>query len=103
MTTTAAAVRAGLGHPVIDADGHFVEVAPVLDDALLAALEAQGGASRRDRYMASRSAPFDTSTVLAAHADGAARREWRAMPSWWGWQTRNTRDRATADLLTSGG
>jgi len=34
---------AQLDHPVIDADGHFVELAPVLDDARLASLEAEGG------------------------------------------------------------
>jgi predicted TIM-barrel fold metal-dependent hydrolase len=97
-TTRAASIRAGLDHPVIDADGHFVELAPVLDDALLASLEAQGGAKLRDRYLASRATPFDTSTVLAGRGDAAALDEWKAMPSWWGWQTRNTRDRATAHL-----
>ncbi len=98
MTTTRAAeIRAGLDHPVIDADGHFVELAPVLDDALLASLEAQGGSALRDRYLASRSTPFDTSTVLAGRGE-AALAEWKAMPSWWGWQTRNTRDRATSHL-----
>ena len=81
-TTKAAKIRAQLDHPVIDADGHFVELTPVLDDALLASLEAEGGAGLRDRYR----------TDAAAHAD------WRAMPSWWGWPTANTRDRATAHL-----
>jgi predicted TIM-barrel fold metal-dependent hydrolase len=96
-TTKASRIRDAIDHPVIDADGHFVELAPVLDDALLASLEAQGGSSLRDRYMASRAAPFDTSTVLAGRP-GPAIDEWKAMPSWWGWQTRNTRDRATAHL-----
>jgi predicted TIM-barrel fold metal-dependent hydrolase len=96
-TTRAAQIRAGIDHPVIDADGHFVELAPVLDDALMASLEAQGGAGLVDRYRASRAAPFDTSTVLSGRA-GRAVEEWKAMPSWWGWQTRNTRDRATSHL-----
>ncbi len=96
--TTAALIREGLDHPVIDADGHFVELAPVLDDALLASLEAEGGARLRDRYLASRAAPFDTSTVLAGRSDAGALDEWKAMPSWWGWQTRNIRDRATSHL-----
>jgi len=96
MTATNSTAR-GLGHPVVDADGHFVELAPVLDDALLAHLEAVGGVELRDRYLSSRAAPFDTSTVLARHDDAAAA-QWKAMPSWWGWQTRNTRDRATAHL-----
>ncbi|MGH9017668.1 MAG: amidohydrolase family protein [Acidimicrobiales bacterium] len=97
MTTTKAArISGGLDHPVIDADGHFVEIAPVLDDALVAGLEEQGGVALRDRYLESRATPFDTSTVLAGRADAVE--QWRAMPSWWGWQTRNTRDRATAHL-----
>jgi predicted TIM-barrel fold metal-dependent hydrolase len=97
-TTKAARIRTGLDHPVIDADGHFVELAPVLDDALLASLEAEGGSPLRDRYLASRVAPFDTSTVLAQRGDAASLGQWKAMPSWWGWQTRNTRDRATSHL-----
>jgi predicted TIM-barrel fold metal-dependent hydrolase len=97
VTTRAARIRSGLDHPIIDADGHFVELAPVLDDALMASLEAEGGSPLRDRYLASRATPFDTSTVLAGRGD-AAWAEWKAMPSWWGWQTHNTRDRATSHL-----
>lgn len=97
-TTQAARIREGLSHPIIDADGHFVELAPVLDDALLAALEAEGGSRLRDRYVTSRATPFDTSTVLANRSAAGTLDEWKAMPSWWGWQTRNTRDRATSHL-----
>ena len=32
-----------VGHPIIDADGHLVELGPVLDDELLAYLEEAGG------------------------------------------------------------
>ena len=34
---------AGLTHPIIDADGHFVEVAPLLNEEMLAYLEEMGG------------------------------------------------------------
>ena len=34
VTTTAAEVRAGLGHPVIDADGHGIEYLPWFRDLL---------------------------------------------------------------------
>ena len=50
MTTRAAEVRAGLSHPVIDADGHFVEVAPLLNEEMLTYLEEMGGPEVRDRY-----------------------------------------------------
>ncbi len=97
-TTTAAEVRAILDHQIIDGDGHFVEIGPILQDELIAAVEEAGGAALRDRYLNGPARPFDTSTVLADRGSASVREEWRAMPSWWGWQTKNTRDRATAHL-----
>src|SRR6185437_5129381 len=47
MTRTAAQIRADLGHPVIDADGHAIEVTPVLLDYI----EAVGGPAVVDRYL----------------------------------------------------
>src|SRR5579885_1136911 len=96
--TKAAKVRAAAGHPIIDADGHLVELGPVLDDELLACLEESGGRDLRDRYLAGMVKPFDTSTALSDRGDPRVREKWLAMPSWWGWQTRNVRDRATAHL-----
>jgi predicted TIM-barrel fold metal-dependent hydrolase len=102
MTTTtplpAAAVRDAVGHPIIDADGHFVELGPILDDELDAALEELGGSSLRDRFHAGRVTPTDTAANAADRADPTVRHEWRAMPSWWGWPTHDARDRATAHL-----
>ena len=93
VTEKAADVRAGLSHPIIDADGHFVELAPLFDEEMLTYLEEMGGRAVRDRY-ARNTGLTDTSTVLAAHP-GARGPGWKAMPSWWGWPTKNTRDRAT--------
>src|SRR5581483_5785624 len=59
-------------------------------------LEEMGGRAVRDRY-AGNTGLTDTSTVLAQHR-GAHGAGWQAMPSWWGWATKNTRDRATAHL-----
>jgi predicted TIM-barrel fold metal-dependent hydrolase len=101
MTTTsiaAASVRETVGHPIVDADGHLVELGPLLDEELMAALEEFGGSALRDRFRAGRVAPTDTASNLADRADPAVRREWRAMPSWWGWPTHDPRDRATAHL-----
>ena len=95
--TKAARVRASLDHPIIDADGHFVELGPLLDDEIVSYLEEEGGAELREAYRAS-ARPFDTSVSAAGRDDPAVRAEWRAMPSWWGWQCTNTRDRATAHL-----
>jgi hypothetical protein len=81
MTTRAAEIRAGLSHPIIDADGHFVEVAPLLNEEMLAYLEEMGGREVRDRY-ARDTGLTDTSTVLAGHA-GAAGAGWKAIRGNW--------------------
>jgi predicted TIM-barrel fold metal-dependent hydrolase len=96
MTAKAREIRAGLSHPIIDADGHFVEVAPLFNEEMLTYLEEMGGAEVRDRYRRD-TGLTDTSTVLADHP-GASGAGWNAMPSWWGWATENTLDRATAHL-----
>jgi predicted TIM-barrel fold metal-dependent hydrolase len=96
--TTAADVRHKVDHPIIDADGHFVEIGSILNEELITYLGEAGGPELRDRYLNSFAKPFDTSTVLADRDSPAVRREWRSMPSWWGWQTKNTYDRATAHL-----
>ena len=91
-------VRSELDHPVVDADGHFVEMAPVLHEEIVATLEELGGPSLRDRYLAGPVRPTDTSTILQGRTLAGVRDTWSAMPSWWGWPVDNVRDRATAHL-----
>ena len=69
--TKAAQVRERVDHPIIDADGHFVELAPLLNEEMLTYLEEMGGPEVRDRY-ARDTGLTDTYTVLAGHrgADG---------------------------------
>jgi len=95
---TSAQVRAQVGHPIIDADGHFVEVGPLLHDEIVGHLEEVGGAALRERFLASTARALDTSSALGNRSDLSVRAQWRSMPSWWGWQTHNVRDRATAHL-----
>lgn len=97
-TTHAARIRDRVDHPIIDADGHFVEVGPLLHDELVASLEEFGGAALRDRFLTGTASPLDTSSSLANRDDPSVRAQWRAMPSWWGWQTENVLDRATSHL-----
>ena len=94
----AAEIRARLDHPVIDADGHFVEIGPLLQDELVAFVEREGGAALRERYVAGAARPTDTSVNLRAHALRGAADRWESMPSWWGWPTERVLDRATAHL-----
>lgn len=92
MTTTTAPtragdIRAGLAHPVIDADGHTVEILPVLLDFV----DEIGGPSAVDRFRAS-SRGF-------RRGDHDERRECgNAVPSHWAFPASNTLDRATAAL-----
>ncbi len=100
MTTTptqAARVRSQVDHPIIDADGHFVELGPLLQDEVISYVEDTGGAALRERFLATAKS-FDTSSSLADRGDAEVRRQWKAMPSWWGWQTAGVRDRATSHL-----
>ena len=77
----ASEIRAQLDHPVIDADGHFVEVGPLFADEMLTYIEEMAGPEARDRY-ARETGLTDTSTVLARHP-GSRGPGWQAMPSWW--------------------
>lgn len=97
-TLTAAEVRQRLGHPVVDADGHFMELMPLLDDAIVADLEETGGAELRDRYLSSSLRPFDTVRFEADRTDPGLRRTWPGMSAWWGNPVADARDRATAHL-----
>ncbi len=95
---SSAEVRAGLDHPIVDADGHFVELAPLMHDEIVSHLEEAGGAALRDRYLAGAAAPTDTSSILAGRSLSGAADSWSAMPSWWGWPAERWRDRATAHI-----
>ncbi len=83
-----ATVRARLSHPVIDADGHFLEVTPILMDYL----EKVGGADMVKRYTSRGFGPNPFQMSIAERRDnGTHVRAWWYMPG-------NTRDRATASL-----
>lgn len=81
---TSAELRAQLGHPVVDGDGHAIEVTPVLLDYI----DAIGGPAVADRY---RAAPIKRQFLLRAGDP------YQTVDSGsWVWPTRNTLDRATA-------
>ena len=102
MTTTrnmtAADVRSEVGHPIIDADGHFMEFMPLLNDEVLTSLEEVGGAALRDRFRAHALQELDTAVFEADRSVPAVVDGWRSMPSWWGNPVSDPRDRATAHL-----
>lgn len=102
MTSTSALTAAELhdrfSHPVVDADGHFMELMPLLDDSIAADLEETGGRELRDRYLAEPIRAFDTVQFQADRRDPVVRQAWRGMSAWWGNPVADARDRATAHL-----
>jgi predicted TIM-barrel fold metal-dependent hydrolase len=85
---TPAQIRAGLKHPVIDGDGHWVEYDPVFSDRM----RKVGGDKAADGFLAAMNA---TKTSLNMSVEERKRRR-VAMPGFWTRQTGNTLDRATA-------
>ena len=84
----AAELRADLGHPVIDADGHWLEYGPVMRKAM----EAIGGRVAT-RAMDMNGARVGNSLRMTI---AERRRANIAQEAFWGSPTKNTRDRATA-------
>jgi predicted TIM-barrel fold metal-dependent hydrolase len=80
-------IRAGLKHPVIDGDGHWVEYDPVFAERM----RKVGGDKAADGYLASMRATRD---ALSMSVEERTRRR-IAMSGFWGRQTEKTLDRAT--------
>ncbi len=81
-------IRAALGHPVIDADGHVLEYLPAVEPHLREAL----GPAAFERYR-TQSSPLHR----IMDADNDRRMATRTPQSaWWGTPARNVRDLATA-------
>jgi predicted TIM-barrel fold metal-dependent hydrolase len=86
-----AAIRARLNHPLIDSDGHQMEMGPMFQDYL----KAVGGSTIVERYRNSfANTFFDPRWREFSQAERHERRALR--PTWWGCPARNTRDLATA-------
>ena len=86
-SSKSAAIRAKLDHPIIDSDGHLIEVTPVLYDYI----RAEGGESVLQRVK--KNADFAHWTQLSADERSDAR---TTAITWWLAPTKNGLDRATA-------
>ena len=85
---SAAEIRAGLDHPVIDSDGHWIEYAP----HIMAEMRKIGGDAAARGFI-----DFGKNIVDTVALGVERRREGQlAQEAWWAVPTRNTRDRATA-------
>ncbi len=81
-------IRSQLSHPVIDGDGHWIEYAPVFAERMR---KAAGDKSADGFLAATRRIPDSLRLSIAERA-----RRGVAMEGYWGRQSTNTRDRATA-------
>ncbi len=91
-TSRSAQIRARVGHPIIDSDGHVVEFEP----ALLDYIRAAGGATILERYQRASDTAF---YFRWNHLTPEERRDLRVpRPVWWPYPAKNTYDRATAAL-----
>ena len=85
-----AAIRARLTHPVIDADGHWLEYGPVLGEQL----RKIGGSAAADGFASVRGG---TREALMMSVEERQRRR-ISQEAFWGSPEKNTRDRATGLL-----
>jgi predicted TIM-barrel fold metal-dependent hydrolase len=99
-STRSARIRSDLGHPVVDADGHWIETAPVMKEFFLDYVKNLGGVDLAARFEAAGGLDYDD-TVLrpwGALSDDQRRANWATRPPWWTLPAANTLDRATAHL-----
>ena len=86
-----AAIRARLSHPLIDSDGHQMEMGPLFQDYLK---EVAGDAMVKRYRTSFTDTFFDPRWGQFSPAERHERRTMR--PTWWGCPARNSRDLATA-------
>jgi predicted TIM-barrel fold metal-dependent hydrolase len=95
---TAAQIRQEVGHPIVDADGHFMELGPIMNDEIVSYLEEIGGSALREKFLSTSGGVLDTAVFQADRSAPKVRRGWYSMPSWWGNPVAEAHDRATAHL-----
>ncbi|MEM7408911.1 MAG: amidohydrolase family protein [Myxococcota bacterium] len=97
---TSADIRARLGHPVVDADGHLIETLPVFRSFFLDYVKDLAGGDLAARFEAAGGMDFDDMVLRpwSALSEDQRREIWATRPSWWSLPAANTKDRATAHL-----
>lgn len=93
MTATKArAIREALDHPIVDTDGHVIEVMPVFIEYL----RDTAGATIADGF--ANSGPYRRFASPWTVPADERRKRWIAQSNLWGHPTKNTLDRATATI-----
>jgi len=98
--SAAARLRARLGHPVVDADGHLIETAPVFMPFFEDYVREIAGGDMVERFRAAGGMDFDDMVLRPwSRLSWEERRAtWATRPSWWSLPAGNTLDRVTAQL-----
>jgi len=94
------AIREQLSHPVVDADGHYIESAPVFKHFLRDYVSDIAGGDLAKRFEQAGGMDYDEMVLRpwGALSWEERRAAWHTRPPWWTHPTRNTLDRATAQL-----
>ena len=90
--SASAEIHRRLNHPVIDADGHWIEFEPTLVDYI----DAVAGSAMADRFRHDDYLAGLAGWLRMSIEERRARRS--IQPPWWGFPARNALDRATAML-----
>lgn len=97
IATRSAEIRAELDFPVVDGDGHWIEIGPVFEDFV----REFAGPEMAQRLFAS---PYFSAIQAVGLGDwlqgtlDERQDTWSSKSLWWSFPARNTRDRATALL-----
>jgi len=92
LASSSEKIRARLNHPVIDCDGHTIELSPVLHDYI----RQVGGKTMLDQYL--KASAFRDQGGWQSISGKERRDSWAYCTPWWAKPARNTIDRATASL-----
>ena len=93
-------IRNGLPHPVVDADGHYIETAPVFKHFLHDYIQEIAGGDLAERFSQAGGMDYDEMVLRPWGKLGweDRRADWMTRPPWWTHPARNTLDRATGHL-----
>jgi len=98
---SSAAIRRALNHPVVDADGHYIETMPILKPFLIDSVREIAGGDLARRIEAGAAGVDYDETVLrpwSKLSERERRERGISRPPWWTLPAANTLDRATAHL-----
>ncbi len=98
--TKAARLRAQLGHPVVDADGHIIETAPVFLPFFEQYVREIGGGNLAEKFRKAGGMDFDEMVLRpwSRLSWDERRASWATRPSWWSLPAGQSLDRATSHI-----